>query len=269
VTTVNLEPASVTLNVDAGGIATVVLNRPASANAMDVGLLTALHRALLACHVRPDVRVVILRGAGRHFCAGGDIRDFLSHGDRLPSHVKEVATWFQAVTTAMLSLHQPIIGQVHGYAAGGGGLGLVGSCDFVIAGASAKFVSSAVGVGLIPDGGLTAILTHLVGLRRAMEIVMTNPTLDADEAHRIGLITRVVGDDELDSAVAEYARRLASAAPLALAECKRLLWNGLGASVTTALPQEAAAVVRLSATADCREGLTAVNERRPANFQGS
>ncbi|CAN5493365.1 enoyl-CoA hydratase/isomerase family protein [soil metagenome] len=259
----------VLVNVDNDGIATVTLNRPHAANAMDVPLLIALHRALLRCHRTPTLRVVVLTASGRHFCSGGDIRDFLAHSAQLPSHIKEVSSWLQAVTSAMLALEVPIIARVHGYAAGGGGLGLVGSSDFVIAGRSARFMSGAIGVGMVPDGGLTAILAHLVGFRKAMEIVMLNPTLDAEEALRIGLITRVVPDVDLDDEVRAVAVSLSRSAPLALAEGKRLLWAGLTSTVGAALPEEARAVVRLAGTADCLEGLSAVDQGRAAIFKGT
>lgn len=257
------------LDLDDNGIATIRLNRPEAANAMDVRLFTALHAALLRCHCEPGVHVVVLTGAGRNFCAGGDVRDFLAHADRLPSHIKEVSSWFQAVSSTVIGLDVPVIAAVQGYAAGGGGLGLVGSCDFVIAGQSAKFMSGAVRVGMIPDGGLTTVLTQLVGLRKAMELTLTNVTIDADEALRIGLITRVVPDDALMTETHALARTLADAAPLALAECKHLLWNGLGSTVAHTLTEEARAVVRLAGTQDCIEGLHAVADRRRAVFGGT
>ncbi|TGD87902.1 enoyl-CoA hydratase/isomerase family protein [Mycolicibacterium sp. CH28] len=259
----------VLVDLDDDGIATVTLNRPHAANAMDVSFLIALHRAFLRCHRDPAVRVVVLKAAGRHFCTGGDIRDFLAHSAQLPAHIKEVSTWLQAVTSAMLALEVPVIAQVHGYAAGGGGLGLVGSSDFVIACRSARFKSGALGVGMVPDGGLTAVLSHLVGLRKAMELVMLNPTLDAEEALRIGLINRVVPDEDLDDEVGAVAMALARSAPLALAEGKRLLWAGLTSTVGAALQEEARAVVRLAATSDCIEGLSAVDQRRSATFTGA
>ncbi len=211
---------------------------------------------------------VAITGAGRHFCSGGDIRDFLAHADDLPAHIKEVSSWLQAVTAAILALDVPVIASVQGFAAGGGGLGLLGSADFVIAADSARFMSGAVRVGMVPDGGLTAMLTHLVGFRKAMEIVLLNPTLDADEALRIGLITRVVPDADLADEVRAVASTLASSAPLAVSEGKRLLWNGLVSTVAAALSEEGRSVVRLAGTADCVEGLTAVDHARPASFIG-
>lgn len=260
---------SVVLVVDTAGIARVTLNRPETANAMNVTMLSALHAALLQCHSRPDVRVVIVEGAGSSFCSGGDVKDFLAQSERLPSHIKEVSSWLQSVTAMVINLDVPVIAAVQGYAAGGGGLGLICSCDFVIAGRSAKFMSGAVRVGMIPDAGTTAILTQLVGLRKAMAITLTNITLDAEEALRIGLITRVAADEQLRQAVDSLAAQLLTTAPRAVAECKHLLWRGVGSSVADALGEEARAVVRLAGSADCLEGLAAVREKRPAVFGGT
>ncbi|MCV7177821.1 enoyl-CoA hydratase/isomerase family protein [Mycolicibacterium sphagni] len=250
------------------GVAVISLNRPEAANAMNLHLLMAFHAALLKCHGTRAVRAVVVRGLGRNFCAGGDVNDFLAHGDRLPDHVKEVSSWFQAVTAAIIALDVPVIAAVHGYATGGGGLGLVGSCDFVLAAQTAKFKSGAIGVGMVPDGGLTVTLTHLVGFRKAVELILANPTLDADEAMRIGLVTRVVPDDELFDEALALAHSLAQAPPVAVAEAKRLLWNGLGSGVAAALIQEANAEVRLARTADCLEGLSAAVARRSPVFDG-
>lgn len=260
------QPEPVLLTVDSRGVATITLNRPHVANSMDVALLRALHRALVRCATTGGVRVVILTGAGKNFCAGGDVKDFVGHGDLLPAYISEVSTWFQCVTSAMLALEAPIICAVRGYAAGGGGLGLVGSSDFVIAGESSKFMSGAVRAGLIPDGGLTVILTHLVGLRRAMDIVMRNPTLSAAEAMQIGLITQVVPDVDLLSETDLLARTLMTSSPGALAECKRLMWSGIGRSVHQALPDEGAAATALAGTSACLESLRAVaSPRRSAH----
>ncbi|CAA0089398.1 putative enoyl-CoA hydratase echA8 [Mycolicibacterium vanbaalenii] len=258
----------VLLDLEDNGVATIRLNRPEAANAMDVPLLSALHAALLRCHAEPGVRVVVLTGSGNNFCSGGDVGDFLAHADRLPSHIKEVSSWFQTVSSMLIGLDVPVVAAVQGYAAGGGGLGLVGSCDFVIAGESARFMSGAVRVGMIPDGGLTTVLTQLVGLRKAFELTLTNVTIDADEALRIGLITRVVPDDALMDEALALARSLLAMAPMALAECKHLLWNGIGSTIAHALTEEARAVIRLAGTRDCIEGLHAVADRRRPAFGG-
>jgi 2-(1,2-epoxy-1,2-dihydrophenyl)acetyl-CoA isomerase len=251
------------------GIARLRLNRPEVANGMDVPLLQALHAAILRCHAEPGVRVVVLTGAGRNFCAGGDVTTFASKGEALPDYLREATAWLQMATSALIQLKAPVIAAVHGFAAGGGGFGLVCASDLVVAAESAKFFSGAVRVGMAPDAGVTVTLTQLVGLRRAMEILLTNQTLTAAEARDAGIVTSVVPDDELTDRALELARRLCELPPLALAATKRLVWNGVGAGVETRLPEEARTVSELSGTADAREGLAAVIERRPARFVGA
>jgi 2-(1,2-epoxy-1,2-dihydrophenyl)acetyl-CoA isomerase len=258
----------VLLEADANGVARVTLNRPEAANGMDIDLLQALHTAILECHASPEVRVMVLSGAGKHFCAGGDVKSFAAKGERLPDHLREATAWLQLATAALVQLPQPVIASVHGFAAGGGGLGLVCAADLVVAAASARFFSGAVRVGMAPDAGVTVTLTQLVGLRKAMEILLTNPTLTADEALAIGLITEVVPDAAHAGRVAALASELADAAPLALAATKRLVWAGVGATIHERLPEEARTVAELSGTEDSREGLAAVIERRAPKFLG-
>jgi 2-(1,2-epoxy-1,2-dihydrophenyl)acetyl-CoA isomerase len=216
----------------------------------------------------PDLRVVVLSGAGKNFCAGGDVKDFAAKGERLPDYLREATAWLQNAISALIQLPAPVIAKVQGYAAGGGGLGLVCASDFVIAAESAQFMSGAVRVGMAPDAGVSVTLTQLVGFRKAMEIILTNPTLTAKEAAEIGLITKVAADHHLAAEVDALAASLAEGAPRAIAAGKRLLWRGLGSSVHDALPEEARTVSELSGTADAREGLAAVIERRPARFVG-
>jgi len=136
----------------------------------------------------------------------------------------------------------------------------------VIAGEGARFLAGATRVGMAPDGGASVILPHLVGLRRAAEIMLSNRIVDAAEAERIGLVTRVVPDADLAETAARTAAGLAEGAPIALAATQRLLWNAI--EVERALPEEARTVAGLSATADSREGLAAVIEKRKPVFRG-
>ena len=258
----------VLLHVDAAGVARIRLNRPSTANGMNVELLIALHTAILRCHGEPRIRVVVLSGEGKHFCAGGDVKDFAAKGEGLPDYLREATAWLQNATSALIQLGPPVIAQVHGFAAGGGGFGLVCAADLVVAADTAKFFSGAVRVGMVPDAGTTVTLPALVGQREAMRILLTNPTLTAADALRIGLITEVVPESELAIRVEEIAAALAASAPRALAETKRLVWAGLGAGVYERLPDEARTVSTLSATSDAREGLAAVIERRTPTFTG-
>ncbi|MFE2996907.1 enoyl-CoA hydratase/isomerase family protein [Nocardia sp. NPDC059246] len=258
----------VLLDLDKDGVASLRLNRPDAANGMDVELLQALHAAIMRCHGEPAVRVLILSGEGPHFCAGGDVRTFASKGEALPDYLREATAWLQIAVSALVQLRPPVIVAVHGFAAGGGGFGLVCAADLVIAGESAKFMSGAVRVGMAPDAGASVTLTQLVGLRKAMEILLTNPTLTAREALEIGLLTKVVPDNAVLDEARGLARTLAAAPPKALAATKRLLWNGVGATLEAQLPHEARVVSELSGTADAREGLAAVLERRSPIFTG-
>lgn len=256
------------LDLESNGIARLRLNRPEASNGMDVPFLQALHGAILLCHGEPRVRVVIITGEGRNFCAGGDVKTFASKGERLPDYLREATAWLQIATSALIQLQVPVIASVHGFAAGGGGFGLVCAADFVIAAESAKFMSGAVRVGMAPDAGVSVTLAQLVGLRKATEILLTNPVLGAAEALDLGLLTKVVSDDALKEETDAYALQFTESAPLAVAAVKRLIWGGVGASVTDRLAEEARTVSELSGTADSLEGLAAVLDKRTPKFVG-
>jgi 2-(1,2-epoxy-1,2-dihydrophenyl)acetyl-CoA isomerase len=250
------------------GVARIRLNRPEASNAVDADLLRELHAAVLRTHSEPGVRVVILSGEGRNFCAGGDVKTFLSKGDGLPDYLREATAWLQLATAALIQLKAPVIAQVQGFAAGGAGFGFVCAADLVVAAESARFFSGAVRVGMAPDGGTTVTLARIVGLRKALDILLTNPTLTAPEAHDLGIVSRIVPDDELAASVDALAATLAAQPPLGLAATKRLVWDGLGSTVADRMPEEARVVSELSGSADSLEALSAVVERRPGKYVG-
>ncbi len=249
-------------------VATLTLNRPDASNGMNITLMRALHVAVMRCHSDPRVRVVHLRGSGPNFCAGGDVREFASKGEQLGDFLREVTAYLQMAVGALIRLNSIVVTEVHGYAAGGGGLGLVCASDIVIACRSAKFLAGATRVGMAPDGGASVILPRLVGFRRAADIVLSNRMVPADEALAIGLITRLADDDKLVGEAQKLVQNYARGAPRAIAAAKRLLWTGLGIGVESCLPEEARTVAELSATADAREGLAAVLEKRTPIFTG-
>lgn len=249
-------------------IARITLNRPEAANGMSIELLVALQEAILACHADRTIRAVLLYGNGANFCAGGDVRTFAARGEALPEYIRPATAHLQNVVGMLSRLAPPVVAAVQGFAAGGGGLGLVCAADFVVAAQSSKFMSGATRVGMAPDAGVSVTLQRIVGFRRAMDILLNNPTLTAGQALEIGLVSRVVPDAELDDAALALARQLAYGAPLALAATKRLLWNGLGSGFEACLPEEARTVSELSGTADAREGLAAVIEKRNPSFVG-
>lgn len=252
----------------ADGIARLRLNRPDAANGMSVELLSALCEAIMACHGHPDLRVVLLSGEGANFCAGGDVRAFSSKGEQLPDYIRQATAYLQNAVTGLLRLEAPVIASVQGFAAGGGGFGLICASDIVIAADSAKFLAGATRVAMAPDAGVSVTLSRLVGLRKAMSILLTNPVISAREALEMGLVTKVVPDAELADASLAIARELAAGAPKALAATKRLVWAGTGTSIEQCLSEEARTVSELSGMADAREGLAAVIERRKPRFTG-
>src|SRR6478609_8930466 len=151
----------------ADGIGRLRLNRPEAANGMSAELLSAL------CDGQPDLRVLLLSGEGTNFCAGGDVRAFASKGEKLPDYIRQATAYLQNAVTGLLRLEAPVITSVQGFAAGGGGFGLVCASDIVIAGESAKFLAGATRVAMAPDAGVSVTLSRLVGLRRAMSILLT------------------------------------------------------------------------------------------------
>jgi 2-(1,2-epoxy-1,2-dihydrophenyl)acetyl-CoA isomerase len=252
----------------ADGIAHIRLNRPDASNGMNVELLRALCDAIMVCHGEAGIRAVLVTGEGRHFCAGGDVHVFASKGEALPDYIRQATSYLQTAVAGLIHLQAPVIVAVQGFAAGGGGFGLVCAADIVVAGASSKFLAGATRVGMAPDAGVSVTLPRLVGLRRATMILLTNPTLSAQDALDLGIVSRVVPDTDLATEAMTLAREIAAGAPLANAATKRLLWTGLGSSVEDCLPDEARTVAELSGTADSREGLAAVIERRRPVFKG-
>src|SRR6201993_1206193 len=138
-----VDAVPVTLDVGSDGIARLRLNRPEASNGLNVELLNALHEAILGCHADASVRVVLLSGEGRNFCAGGDIHTFESKGSQLPQYLREATAWLQLATSALIQLRVPVVTAVQGFAAGGGGAGLGGGSDILVAGEAAQFFSGA------------------------------------------------------------------------------------------------------------------------------
>lgn len=250
-------------------IANIQLNRPASGNGFNIELMKALQDVIMRVHGDRRVRAVILSGNGKLFCGGGDVKDFAAKGAELPDYLRMATAYLQVCVSGLVNLEVPVVTKLHGFATGGAGLGLVCCSDIVICGASAKIMAGGTRVGMAPDAGATATLSKIVGFRRAMDMVLTNRFVPAEEAERIGLVTRVVADGQLDAEVLTVARELAAGAPKSLAATKRLMWNGLGRGFDASLPDEAREVAALSGTADSLEGLRAVIERRAPVFTGT
>lgn len=258
-----MSPDLVVLEV-ADGVARLTLNKPDASNVIDLELARALADATGRL-ADEDVRAVLLRGAGRRFCAGGDVRSFAASGDALGELLGPVLDALHRAVTDLAELDAPVVAAVQGSAAGGG-MSLVAGADLVVAATSARFVFAYTGIGLVPDGGGTWYLPRLVGLRRASELALTNRVLDAHEALAWGLVNRVVDDDQLDAEADRLVTELAAGPTGALGATKRLLRRSLQASLAEQLGDETSAMVQAGESADGQEGVQAFVEKRPPQF---
>jgi 2-(1,2-epoxy-1,2-dihydrophenyl)acetyl-CoA isomerase len=213
----------------------------------------------------PSVRVVVLTGEGRAFCAGQDLRERLERGVA-PLDV-ELRERYNPLILAMWRLDKPIVGAINGVAAGAGA-SLAFACDVRIASDAASFILAFGRVGLIPDSGATWFLPRLIGLARATELALTTNSLSAADAERIGLVSRVVPVEALAGEARALATRLAAAAPRALALTKQALRRSLETGLESALDHEAELQGQAGATKDHAEGLRAFVEKRPPRFRG-
>ena len=249
-----------------GPVATLTLDRPESLNALTVPVKVALREALESIASDRAVRAVILTGAGRAFCAGQDLAERESP-DAVPLDV-EVRERYNPVIRAIRSMGQPVIAAVNGVAAGAGA-SLAFACDLRIAAEEARFVLAFGRIGLVPDSGATWFLPRLVGPAKAAELALVGDPLDAAEALRLGLVSKVVPGDRLLDEARAMARRLAEGAPLALALTKEALQRSSTIDLDEALEGEAKLQGIAGASADHAEGLAAFKEKRPPRFSGT
>lgn len=253
------------------GVATVTLNRPDRLNTMTDALLEALLATLEKAADDEDVRVVILGGAGRAFCAGGDLAEGVGGGVGGGGAVESaVGNLRRYMRTAQL-LHEmpkPTIAAIRG-ACAGAGLSLACAADLRYASTSAVFNTAFLGVGLSGDFGGTWTLTRIVGTARAREAYLLAERFGADEAERIGLVSKVVPEDALMDEVTGIAARLAAAAPIALRSIKANLNDALRLDFAAALDSEAERHIRSGRTDDAREATNAFLEKRPPVFRGT
>lgn len=249
----------------AGGIATVTLNRPLVGNAIDVPLARALMEAAIACDEDDTIRCVVLTGAGKMFCAGGDVSGFASAGEAVPTLLKELTAYVHSAISRFSRMDKPLVTSINGAAAGAGfSLAVLG--DIALAARSAKFALAYSGIGLSPDGGSSWLLPRLVGLRRAQELALTNKRVTADEAAALGLVTRTVDDEALAAEAAAVAAQLASSATRAIGRTRNLLLSSFGNSLEEQMELEARAIAASGRDAEGREGIAAFLAKRKPDF---
>jgi 2-(1,2-epoxy-1,2-dihydrophenyl)acetyl-CoA isomerase len=251
-----------------GGIAWLTLNRPDAANSIDAPLAKAFRTAIASLDADASVRVLVLSGAGRMFCAGGDLTTFAGQGDGAARYVEGLIHDLHAGLEQLASFHAPIVAAVHG-AAAGAGLGLAMAADIVLADAGSRFVMAYTRAGLTPDGGTSWMLPRLVGMRRALELTLTNRTLSAREALELGLVTEVTTETALTARARTVALELAAGPTAAYATARRLIRSASENDYAVQLDQEARSIVASFNTADGLEGVRAFRERRAPVFPGA
>lgn len=256
----------------APGVATITLNRPQALNALDHDLTDCLRDAVGRVELESSVRAVILRGAGDHFMAGGDIRTFHDTLDQSPADRQHLFERFIAEVhepiTRIRRMAKPVIASVQG-AVAGFGLSLMNSCDLVVAADNTYFTMAYCRIGASPDGSGTFGLPRAVGIKRAMEIALLGDRFDAEHALQIGLVNRVVPLAALVHTTSELAARLAAGPTLALGRTKQLLNESLNRSLTEQLLGEQECFAACSRDADFAEGLRAFLEKRAPQFKGN
>ena len=243
-------------------VAYLTLARPEAANSMNLQFGHDFLGAALAIG-KSRARAVLLSGQGRHFCFGGDLKG-MEASDDIHAHLTELTTHLHAGMAHLASLDAPVIAAVNGTAAGGG-LGLVLAADLAIAARSARFAPAYLGVGLTPDAGCTFLLPRAVGYKRAMEMLLTNRVLDAQQALDWGLVNDVVDDEALARTAGELAARLAAGPLAAHGRLKRLLAES-ESGFETHLGRESRAIAAQGSSAEGREGIAAFLQKRPPRF---
>lgn len=252
------------------GLLTVTMNRPERRNALNPELCGQLVDVLSRAAVADEVRAVLLRGAGGTFCVGGDVKA-MAAADAPALGVDQRIRQLRGRMESARLLHdmaKPTIAAVSG-AAAGAGLALALACDLRVAGESAKLTTAFSKVGLSGDFGGTFFMTRLIGSARTRELYLTSPLVAARQALELGLVTRVVADDEVDAAAGELARSLASGPARAFGHIKENLNLAEHAALAECLDSEAWRQIVCMTTADHREAATAFVEKRPARFTGA
>lgn len=257
-----------TLRVDtAEGVCSVLLNRPEQANAISLAMAEEMRDLVDWIGKARQVRAVLVSGAGRFFCGGGDLGAFDPLSDEVAPYLSKVTNALNATIAGLMRIDAPVVAAINGPAAGAG-FSLACACDFVVAARSATMTPAYSGIGLNPDGGLSWSLPRLVGTRKAMEIALLNRKLTATEALELGIISEICEDAALLDRARSLARQLADGPTRAFGETKRLINASLQTSAEAQLDEEARAVLRLIRTDDFRQATLSFKAKRRPTFSG-
>ncbi|MCO6450634.1 MAG: enoyl-CoA hydratase/isomerase family protein [Caldilineales bacterium] len=248
------------------GVATITLNRPDRLNSLTQKMTRELLDAIKVCGRDDAIRAVVVTGAGKGFCAGQDLAEF-QEAVGTTSVSEHLQGGFNRIVLSLYELEKPVIASVNGVAAGAG-LGVVLACDLRIASEKASFTAAFIGIGLVPDSGVSWFLHRQLGPARAFEFLVTGERLSAAQALGLGLVNRVATTDDLESATQELAARLAQGPTRGIGLTKRVLHRAASLDLAQTLAYEALSQDIAHATADHREGVAAFLEKRPPQFKG-
>ena len=247
-------------------VAHVRLNRPESANSVTPAFARDFRAVMLAAEFDAGVRAVSVTAEGKVFCAGGDLKEFAAAGANVPGVAADMLVDFHGAIYRMNRMAKPVVAGVRG-AAGGAGLSLMSAFDLVVSSSTAKYTMAYTRAGVTPDGTSSYFLARHIGLRRMLDLTLTNRVLSAQEAESWGLVNRVVDDEEVDAETASLAQKLADGA-WATGMAKRVIYQGFESPLEQAGEMEGEIIARAMSTYDGLEGIAAFAEKRKPEFRG-
>jgi enoyl-CoA hydratase/carnithine racemase len=250
-----------------GGVTTVLLNRPERKNAFTLDMIDQWAETLDDAQKDANTRVVVLRGAGDAFCSGVDLDRMDDTGIAPLERKTMLHERVQNVPRAVARLEKPLLASVSGPAVGAG-MDMALMCDIRLASRSARFCESYIRIGLVPGAGGLYFLPRIVGPSKALELFLTGEFVDAEEAHRIGIVNRLYDDDKLLDATYELARKLAAGPPISTRVIKRALLQSVNIDLQTSLDLASSHMAVVQSTEDSREAMSAFRERRTPEFIG-
>jgi 2-(1,2-epoxy-1,2-dihydrophenyl)acetyl-CoA isomerase len=247
-----------------GAVALVTLNRPDSANTLNIEIAMDLLAAAMTCGRNPAVRAVVLTGAGRQFCLGGDLRAMASRGGAVDGYLRELTGYLHSAISHFVRMDAPVIAAVNGTAAGAG-VGLVTMADLAVCGESSKFKLAYSGVGLTPDGGTSFLLPRTIGIKRTMELLLLDRALTSGEALEWGLVNSVVEDSQVLDEALRVAESLSAGPTQAFGRTKRLLAASI-AGFESQMVLESETIASQAVTEQGTEGINAFLQKRKPDF---
>ncbi|UOA33116.1 Short-chain-enoyl-CoA hydratase [Sulfitobacter sp. DSM 110093] len=253
---------NLTFNIDENGVALITLNRPKRLNAFTFEMIDAWHAALLESKSNPEVKVIVITGAGKAFCSGGDIVEMVDRLDQTPAQRKaELFERIQRIPLALEDMDKPVIAAMNG-AAAGAGLDLALMCDLRIAARSAKFGETYTKVGIVPGAGGAWFLPRLVGTAKALELFWTAEFLSAEKAEEIGMVNRVVDDADLMNVTYAMARKIAASPQQSVRMIKRAVLAGMRSDLRTHLDMISSHYAIVTSGKDHQEAVVRFVEKR-------